>query len=157
MEGYKGLKMELNHQAKKRLIFSEIFILQNKIQTQFDKLLGEISSKQFIILMITSSFQYPPSLTEVAKHAGCSRQNIKKIATVLENKGFVKLIQEDGTRAIRIHKQQKFYDFYDEFMKTSEIGLERLFAGMNEKQIESLFETLHMVEHNVNSFIEKQK
>ena len=154
MDLYKNLEMQLDLMQKKRLIFSELFILQNKMQTKFDKLIGDITSKQFIILVIVKSFPYPPSLTEVAKHAGCSRQNVKKIASVLEKKGFITLVTEKETRAVRIVLDQKFYDFFGDFMQKSAIGLESLFHGMSETQIEALFDGLHMLENNVDSFIE---
>lgn len=155
MNKYEGLNIQLDIMQKKRLIFSELFILQNKIQTKFDKVLGSVSSKQFIILVIVASFPYPPSLTEVAKHAGCSRQNVKKISSVLEKNGFITLFPEKGTRAVRIVLEQKFYDFYDDFMEKSGAGLEFLFNGMNETQIETLFDGLHMVENNIDRSIEQ--
>lgn len=153
MNKYHGLNMELDTPTQKKLIFSELFILQNKIQTQFDKLLDEITSKQFIILMITNSFPTPPSLTDISKHAGCSRQNIKKIVAVLETKGFVKLMQEEGSRAIRIHLQKKFYDFYEQFIQISETGIDKLFYNVNEEQIHELFRSLHKIEDNIDSFL----
>ena len=156
MDTYKGLKMQLDSIQKKRLIFSEIFILQNKIQTRFDKLLGDITSKQFIVLVIVNSFQSPPSLTEVAKHAGCSRQNVKKIAAVLEKKGNIKLIPEKETRAVRIVLEQRFYDFIDEFSNKTEAGLEDLFYGMKEAEMEDLFAALHRVEENVDRIIKDE-
>lgn len=152
MDDYKGLEMHLDLMQKRRLIFSELFILQNKIQTKFDKVLGEISSKQFIILVIVQSFPYPPSLTEVAKHAGCSRQNVKKIALVLEKKGFVTLQTEKESRSVRIVIQQKFYDVYDHFLQKSGSGLEALFQGFEEKDIETLFDNLHLIEKNVDGY-----
>lgn len=153
MNSYKGLEMQLDFMQKKRLIFSELFILQNKIQTRFDKILGDITSKQFIILMIVNSFPYPPSLTEVAKHAGCSRQNVKKVAAVLERNGYIILIAEKETRAVRIALEQKFYDFYETFMQKSETGLEDLFHGMNKTEIDGLFSNLHLLEENVDRLI----
>ena len=154
MDSYKGLQMQLDSMQKKRLIFSELFILQNKIQTRFDKILGDITIKQFIILMIVNSFTYPPSLTEVAKHAGCSRQNVKKVVSVLEKNGYVTLTPEKETRAVRIALEQKFFDFYDVFMRKSGTGLEALFLGMDEKEIEGVFYGLHLIEKNVDRFIE---
>lgn len=153
MDSYKGLEMQLDLMQKKRLIFSELFILQNKIQTEFDKILGDITSKQFIVLVIVASFPEPPSLTEVAKHAGCSRQNIKKIAAVLEKKGFISLMPEKGTRAIRIVLEKKFLDFYDVFMEKAGMGLEDLFHGMTETEVEGLFKGLHLIETNVDKLL----
>lgn len=154
MNSYKGLEMQLDSMQKKRLIFSELFILQNKIQTKFDKILGDITSKQFIILAIVKSFPYPPSLTEVAKHAGCSRQNVKKVVAVLEKNGYVSLMSEKETRAVRIVLEQKFFDFYAIFMQKSGTGLESLFHGMNETEIDRLFSSLHLVEENIDRLIE---
>ena len=150
MNSYKGLEMQLDTIQKKRLIFSELFILQNKIQTKFDKILGDITSKQFIILMIVNAFPSPPTLTEVAKHAGCSRQNVKKVAAVLEKKGYIKLNLEKGSRAVRIVLEPKFYDFFEIFMQKSAAGLEDLFEGMNESEIDGLFASLHLIEQNVD-------
>lgn len=150
MDSYKGLEMQLDSTQKKRLIFSELFILQNKIQTKFDKILGDITSKQFIILVIVNSFPFPPSLTEVAKHAGCSRQNVKKVVSVLEKNGYVSLMSEKETRAVRIVLEQKFYDFYEVFMQKSETGLEDLFYGIDETEIDGLFSSLHLVEKNID-------
>ena len=150
MDSYKGLKMQLDTMQKKRLIFSELFILQNKMQTNFDKILGDITSKQFIILMIVDAFPCPPTLTEVAKHAGCSRQNVKKVAAVLERKGYISLNSEKGSRAVRIVLEQKFYNFFEVFMQKAGAGLEELFRGMNEADIESLFKGLHLVEQNID-------
>lgn len=154
MNTYKGLEMQLDSMQKKRLIFSELFILQNKIQTKFDKVLGDITSKQFIILVIVQAFPYPPSLTEVAKHAGCSRQNVKKVASVLEKKGFLTLTSEKESRAVRIVLTQKFYDFYDVFMEKSEEGLDILFQEMDDNRIEDLFSSLHRIEENIDQYHE---
>lgn len=152
MDSYKGLKMQLDDLQKKRLIFSELFILQNKIQTKFDRLLGDITSKQFIILVITQAFPYPPSLTEVAKHAGCSRQNVKKVTAVLEKKGFLTLVPDKESRAVRIVLEQKFFDFFDLLMEKSQEGLDALFLGMGENEIEQLFSHLHQIEQNLDHY-----
>ena len=150
MNSYKGLEMQLDTIQKKRLIFSELFILQNKIQTKFDKILGDITSKQFIILMIVNAFPFPPTLTEVAKHAGCSRQNVKKVAAVLEKNGYIKLTPEKGSRAVHIVLEPKFYDFFEVFTQKSAAGLEDLFEGINQSEIDGLFTSLHLIEQNVD-------
>ncbi|MDO4512815.1 MAG: hypothetical protein Q4B72_02140 [Lachnospiraceae bacterium] len=150
MNSYKGLEMQFDEMQKKRLIFSELFVLQNKMQTRFDKFLGDITSKQFIILIIVAAFPSPPSLTEVAKHAGCSRQNVKKVAAVLEKNGYLSLVSEKETRAVRIVLTQKYYDFIEPLMNKMEDGLEKLFQGFTKEQLNSLFLGLHHFEENVD-------
>ena len=153
MDSYKSLEMTLDFERKKKLIFSAFFILQNKMQTKFDKILGEITSKQFIVLVVVNSFPSPPSLTEVAQHVGCSRQNVKKITSVLEKKGYLTLLPEKGTRAVRIVLSQKFHDFYDVFLQKAERGLDTLFEGMTAAEIEELFHTLCLIEKNVDTLL----
>lgn len=150
MNKYSNLNMNMDVMTKKRLIFSSFFILGNKMQTFFDKYLEEITSKQWLIMIIVAAFPYPPSLSEVAEHAGCSRQNVKKVAAVLEKKGFIEFTTERNSRAVCIVLTQKFYEFYTPFLEKSTIGIERIFEGMNEAQIETLFDSLNIIEENID-------
>ena len=64
---------------KKKLIFSGVFVLENKLHTILDRYLKGITSKQWLVLVVASSFPSPPDLSSVGKVLGCSRQNIKKL------------------------------------------------------------------------------
>lgn len=150
MNKYSNLNIKMDLMTKKRLIFTSFFILQNKMQTCFDKYLGEITSKQWIIMIIVSAFPEPPSLTEVAKHAGCSRQNVKKVAAVLEKKGFIEFTTERSSRAVCITLTQKFYDFYTPFLEKSITMIERLFEGISPEQVESMFYSINVIEQNLD-------
>lgn len=149
MEKNRVFEVQDEFMHTKKIIFAELFILQNKIQTKFDKWIGEISSKQFLILIIVAAFPMPPSLTEVALRAGCSRQNIKKVAAVLEKKGFISLSGEQGSRAVRIVLQQKFFDFYDSFIEKAELGLNRLFSTVSSSEASSFLDSLKKIKENV--------
>lgn len=154
MNKYEGLNIKLNLITKKKLIFSSFFILQNRMQTLFDSYFDGITSKQWLIAIIVKAMPDPPSFSEVASHAGCSRQNVKKIAVVLEKKGFIELISDNETRAVRMILTQKFYDLYKEFSKKSIEGIEKIFDGMDETQIENLFDSFNTIENNINKFAE---
>lgn len=149
MEKNRFFEVQDEFMYTKKIIFAELFILQNKIQTKFDKWIGEISSKQFLILIIVAAFPTPPSLTEVALRAGCSRQNIKKVAAVLEKKGFISLSGEQGSRAVRIILQRKFFDFYDTFIEKAELGLNRLFSTVSSSEASSFLDSLKKIKENV--------
>ena len=89
---------------KKKLIFSGVFVLENKLHTVLDRYLEGITSKQWLVLVVSSSFPAPPDLSKVGKALGCSRQNIKKLALVLEKEGMVSLIEsESDGRSLCIH------------------------------------------------------
>ena len=89
---------------KKKLIFSGVFVLENKLHTVLDRYLEGITSKQWLVLVVSSSFPTPPDLSKVGKALGCSRQNIKKLALALEKEGMVSLIEsESDGRSLCIH------------------------------------------------------
>ena len=89
---------------KKKLIFSGVFVLENKLHTVLDRYLEGITSKQWLVLVVASSFSTPPDLSKVGKALGCSRQNIKKLALALEKEGMVSLIEsESDGRSLCIH------------------------------------------------------
>ena len=78
--------------SREQAIFSSIFIIQNRIQTAGEKLQKEISMKQWLLLTMASVCPQPKTLSNVGRLMGCSRQNIKKLAIILEKKGFIKLV-----------------------------------------------------------------
>ena len=47
---------------KKKLIFSGVFVLENKPHTILDRYLKGITSKQWLVLVVASSFPSPPDL-----------------------------------------------------------------------------------------------
>lgn len=64
---------------KKAYIFGAIFFLSNRIQNEGDKVFSEITTKQwFLLISIIRSGVKSPTLTEVSKIIGYSRQNVKK-------------------------------------------------------------------------------
>ncbi len=93
---------------KKKLIFSGVFVLENKLHTVLDRYLKGITSKQWLVLVVSSSFDAPPDLSRVGKALGCSRQNIKKLALALEKEDIVELKESknDG-RSLCIHLTDK--------------------------------------------------
>ena len=74
-----------------KAIFSTLFIAGNRLQTLFDSHIQELSLKQFMLLSIVRQSQEPLTFTQSGNLLGCSRQNIKKLADVLEKKGFITL------------------------------------------------------------------
>ncbi|KAF1298445.1 MarR family transcriptional regulator [Enterococcus sp. JM4C] len=78
-----------------RGIFSSISILQNRLQTLFDKTDTKITMKQFMLLTMLRHSK-GSSYTELGKLLGSSRQNIKKLAVLLEKNGFIKIESATG-------------------------------------------------------------
>lgn len=74
---------------EKAFIFGAIFTLANRLQILGDKLDENITVKQWLLLATISKSEHPaPSLSEVAKTIGNSRQNVKKWLLFLKIKVF---------------------------------------------------------------------
>lgn len=146
---------------KKRLIFSAIFIEANKLQTVFDHNNGDVSSKQWLLLVIASSFPEPPTLTEVGELMGCSRQNVKKIAVILEKKGYIVLNHDlKDKRSLCIAMTDKFAKLSAEMEKETDDVMKHLFGMFSEEQINDFFDGIIKLSKGIDalgSYFERNK
>ncbi|MGG5369181.1 MarR family winged helix-turn-helix transcriptional regulator [Enterococcus sp. AZ196] len=84
---------------QQRAIFASLFILSNRLQTSFDKVDPFITMKQFMVLvMIKQAPDKTLDLTSCGELLGCSRQNIKKLAIVLESKKLIMISRNSNDR-----------------------------------------------------------
>jgi DNA-binding MarR family transcriptional regulator len=125
---------------KKRLIFSAVFIEANKLQTAFDRNNGDVSSKQWLLLAIASSFPDPPTQTAVGELMGCSRQNVKKIAVILEKKVYLVLHSDvKEKRSLCIELTEKYNILSDTMDSETEEVMKHLFSEFSDEQIDDFF------------------
>ena len=78
--------------TREQALFTSIFVIQNRIQTAGEKIQNELSMKQWLLITIISVCPKPHTLTNIGRMMGCSRQNVKKLVMVLEEKGYIKAI-----------------------------------------------------------------
>ncbi len=128
---------------QRKAIFSTLFITGNKLQTLFDNHIPKGSLKQFMLLSIVRQSKEPLTFTQLGHSLGCSRQNIKKLADVLEKKGFITIQQSPlDTRAMCICPTEKVNSYFqNEFLEYQE-ELKYLFEVYTEEEIETLFTLL---------------
>lgn len=119
-------------------IFSSIFVFQNRMQTAGEKLQTQISMKQWLLLAMVACCPEPHTLTNVGNLMGCSRQNIKKLALVLEKKGFVRLLL-GGNNSVCIELTNKVKQYTEEMGERHSQSLKLLFEDFSENEIEQLF------------------
>lgn len=126
--------------SMEKLIFSSIFIHQNKMQTACDKLDSEITMKQWLLLAVVSTFEKPLTLSEIGEIMGCSRQNVKKLANSLEKKGFIKSItKEFDNRATCILLDEKMNEYILRVGDMQDNVLKILFEDFSEEEIRQYF------------------
>lgn len=127
-------------EGQRKAIFSTLFIAGNKLQTLFDRHIPEVTLKQFMLLSIVRQSPEPLTFTQLGTLLGCSRQNIKKLAAVLEKKGFVSIRQSPhDTRAMCIDPREKVSDYFSNDFSEYQAELKFLFEVYTDKEIETLF------------------
>lgn len=136
---------------KKAYIFGSIFLFSNKLQNSGDKLFKEISMKQWILLMaIIQSGIESPTLTQVSDIMGYSRQNVKKLALHLENKGLIQLTKDSSdSRVLRIVLTEKCFVYFQGREKKEEEFIRNLYEGFTEEEVNSMFLNMKKLEKNI--------
>ena len=126
-----------------KAIFSTLFIAANRLQTLFDHRIPRLTLRQFMLLSIARQSVEPLTLTELGKLLGCSRQNVKKLALSLEQKGFARLCRSQyDARALTLVPTETAEEYFrTEFPQyAGELGT--LFSVYSEDEVRTLFELM---------------
>jgi len=128
---------------QRKAIFSTLFIICNRLQTLFDNHIPHVSLKQFMLLSLAHQSEEPQTFTQLGRLLGCSRQNIKKLADILEKKGFITIQQSpNDSRAMCIYPTDKVDDYFQNDFSLYQEELAYLFEVYSEAEIEELFNLL---------------
>ncbi|MDC7229627.1 MAG: MarR family transcriptional regulator [Sphaerochaetaceae bacterium] len=77
-------------------VFGSLFLVANRLQVLGDSIDEQVSTKQWLLLAVLFSCENQKcSLTELSKKTGSSRQNVKKMAAILEKRGFLELTRSE--------------------------------------------------------------
>lgn len=138
---YMGDDKMSNNLSKMAYIFGAIYSLSNRLQTIGDKIDPMLSSKQWFVLAIISRFDNKnPNIGDVAQVLGTSRQNVKKIAILLEDKGYLEMKRSTlDSRNIQLFLTHKCIDYFKSREEKEKKYLKHLFSGMEEGVIDSLY------------------
>lgn len=131
-------KFGIDTEHKVQAIFSSIFVLENLLQNVGEKLQTEITMKQWLLLAMTEVCDKPCTLTSVGNLMGCSRQNIKKLAIILEKKGFIKFI-DGNNNSVQIELTEKVKEYGKEMAPKHLTALKLLFSEFTVEEIDQLF------------------
>ena len=125
-------------------VFGTLFLLSNQLEAVGNHFLGELTTKQwFLLAVLTTFFEQPPTLGELAAQIGSSHQNVKQLALRLQQKGFVSLHKDEkDARALRVKATQKLQAYDQKTKETNALFINRLFEGFNQQQSACLLEDL---------------
>lgn len=117
--------------------FSSIFILENRLLTACEKIDEEITMKQWLLLAILENNGNDKTLTELGKIMGCSRQNVKKLAEALKDKGFLEY-RKLKNNSINLIPTEKSREYYRKMNEKHYKILSILFKDFTDNEIEDL-------------------
>ena len=128
-------------------IFSTIFYLSSKIQAEGDKLDRDITVRQWMTLLtILHLPEGKANYNQIANMMGCTKQNAKKLVTVLERKGFVTIRDSDSDRrAVCIQVSESCRDILRDYYKRGNLYLNDLFKDFDEEEAHTLWKLLKKV------------
>ncbi len=122
---------------KRLLSYVNVFLLSNRLETIMDKNLKEISTKQWIALIMLGTFENPPTLKELAKKCGITHQSTMQLVKRLQSKGYVTIVtDEKDKRAIRIITTDKRDKWTDQYAEENMQYIETLFSDLTERELE---------------------
>lgn len=120
----------------RQFIFGSLFLYANKLQVIGDQLDENITMKQWLLIVMAAQFEEPLTLTALADFLGCSRQNIKKLALRLKEKGFLTLVKDrKDSRALQLLLTTKCLSYYKQRDAQEKQFLNTLFKGFSEDEI----------------------
>lgn len=122
----------------------------NRFQAQADKMMKEISWKQFFAIICIDLCKEEPTIKELAEIIGSSHQNAKQILLKLEKKGFVQLVtDENDRRKQRIKITDDCKQFCDKNEKAGNLLIGKMFEGISEEQLKMTIQTIIQMESNL--------
>lgn len=122
----------------------------NRFQAVADKMMQEISWKQFFAIICTNMCKEEPTIRELAEIMGSSHQNVKQILLKLEKKGFVSIsVDEQDKRKQRVGLTQKCREFCEANDEKSMQAIITMFEGVSREQLQITIQTIMQMEDNL--------
>lgn len=142
--------------SKQAFVYAAIHMLANRMQTLGDKIDPTVSSKQWFVLAVVLKFDAtPPNIGDVADALGTSRQNIKKIANILEKRGFLRLEKDEkDLRSIRLFLTEQCYKYLKGREQQENEYLKRIFSELEEEEVTVLCKGLGKLLKNLDNLLE---
>lgn len=122
----------------------------NRFQAVADRMMQEVSWKQFFSIICTNMCKESPTIKELAEIMGSSHQNVKQILLKLERKGFVNITtDEQDKRKQRVVLTQKCMEFCAANDEKSMQALTAMFEGISREQLQITIQTIMQMEDNL--------
>ncbi len=145
------IAIDIQEIGPSKFIFAVLHVLANKIQGVADRGPGEVSLKQWLLVIMILQFEEEsPTLTQVSEALGSSRQNVKQLALKLADKGLIKMEKDSNdARILRLSVCTKFYEYFQEKLVYQEHFLELLYKDIPEEEVQVTARCLQKLLENI--------
>ncbi|MHA6529399.1 MarR family transcriptional regulator [Paenibacillus sp. BAC0078] len=142
----------LDEKEQQAYILGAILTLANRLQVLGDKLDDQVTMKQWLLIAIILKSGSPaPTLSDVAEMIGSSRQNVKKMALILEKQGFVTLTKDSSdARMVRLQLTEKCMAYFAERSATEDQFMDALFHSFDAELTRGLYSGLNLLTDNIS-------
>jgi len=143
------------HIPDREYSFGMIFNVSNQLQAVLDAFLkpqGLTTKQWYLSVVVSSLFDSPPQLTEVAKTMNTSHQNVKVIAQKLVEKGHMRLLgdaKDERIRRLVLTEESK--SFWQEHASESMNAINQIFEGITDEEMSKFASTLTKILENLES------
>ncbi|MFV0393207.1 MAG: MarR family winged helix-turn-helix transcriptional regulator [Coprobacillaceae bacterium] len=124
--------------------YATLFSVNNKIQVQGDRALGELTSRQYMALLaILHIPDGEVTLNSIASKLGNTKQSTKHIIDILKKKGYVSVVpSEKDKRAINITISDLGMEILKYTTSKGNTFLEKLFNSFTYEEVHKLWQLL---------------
>lgn len=118
---------------------------------------GGLTGSQNLVLTAVVRAERPPTVPEIARSLGHSRQAVQRLADVLVDRGLVETVDNpDHKRARRLVATPPGRAAYREADLLSRAWARRVTRDLSDKQLSAAVQTLRTLRHNIESDIARQ-
>lgn len=141
----------MDEKEQQAFILGAFLTLANRLQVLGDKLDEKITMKQWLLIaVILKSGSPAPALSDLAAMIGSSRQNVKKMALLLEKQGFVALSKDEkDARILRVRLTEECRVYFAGRNREEERFMDDLFQDFNAELTSGLFTGLTKLSDNI--------
>ncbi|AEV29580.1 transcriptional regulator [Sphaerochaeta pleomorpha str. Grapes] len=147
----------MEEMERKAFVFGSLFALSNRLQVIGDKFDDKITVKQWLLLaLLMHSGKDSLSLGELAALGGSSHQNTKKMASLLEKLGFLKMEKSsEDARVLQVSVTSDCLEYLKGREEREVAFLERLFQGFSSETLQGLCEGFSLLARNIEQMEKK--
>jgi len=147
--------------GNRKYVFGSLFIISNRVDTLLQREFNRfgITTKQwFLSVILENLFDKPPTMNEAAKEMGSSHQNVKQVASKLEEKGLL-ILEKDkkDARITRLKLTESSYEFWEMIKQEGAEFTETLFKNIDEDEIAVVRSVMQKMLLNINEMEHKNE